>query len=256
MFSRLFGKSNKQTSNDSHGIRKVADWSFLGTDMHSHFIPGIDDGAQTVEDSVQLIRQMQTLGYQGIITTPHIKSDHYPNTAVGILHGLEILRNALSDNGIHMPVRAAAEYYIDDHFMHLLETEPLLAIKGNEVLVELSFLYEPMRFNDILFMIQTKGYRPILAHPERYMFYHDRKQVYRELKDRGCLLQLNLIALAGYYGKAVKGIAEYILKEGLYDYCGTDMHHLQHAENMSRLLDNDIMLRLQSYPFLNSKLTV
>lgn len=256
MFSRLFGKSNKHSSGEGHGVRKVADWSFLGTDIHSHLIPGIDDGAQTVDDSIELIRRMQALGYKSLVTTPHIKSDHFPNTSVGILHGLDILHNALKDNGIYMPVRAAAEYYIDDHFIHLLETEPLLTITGNEVLVELSFLYEPMRFNDILFRIQTKGYKPILAHPERYLFYHDRKQIYKELKDRGCMLQLNLIALVGYYGKAVRSVAEMLLKEGLYDYCGTDMHHLQHAESMSKLLEHDIALKLQSYHFLNSRLTI
>ncbi len=250
MFSKLFGRK-KETSVTG---QPVSDWSFLGTDIHSHFVPGIDDGAQTVEDSVNLIRQMQDMGYRSIVTTPHIKYDHFPNTRNTILTGLQQLHHALEEQGITMPVKAAAEYYIDDHFMHLLDSEPLLTITGNEVLVEMSFMFEPVRFSEIIFKIQTAGYKPILAHPERYAFYHSRPEVYRELKDRGCYLQLNVIALAGYYGKSVKHIAEQLLKERLYDYCGTDMHHLKHAEVMQRMRHSGIMQSLVTYPFLNASI--
>lgn len=250
MFSKLFGRKKETVVTG----QPISDWSFLGTDIHSHFVPGIDDGAQTVEDSVNLIRQMQDMGYRSIVTTPHIKYDHFPNTRNTILTGLQQLHHALEEQGITIPVKAAAEYYIDDHFMHLLDSEPLLTITGNEVLVEMSFMFEPVRFSEIIFKIQTAGYKPILAHPERYAFYHSRPEVYRELKDRGCHLQLNVIALAGYYGKSVKHIAEQLLKERLYDYCGTDMHHLKHAEVMQKMRHSSVMQSLVSYPFLNASI--
>jgi protein-tyrosine phosphatase len=251
MFSKIFGSKQKAVKTDEPLAK---DFSFLVADMHSHFIPGVDDGAQTVEDSLSLIGQMQAFGYKSLITTPHIKHDHFPNTRETIHNGLHILQQALRERGIDMPVKAAAEYYIDDHFLHLLDTEPLMTIKGNEILVELSFLFEPVKLNDIIFRIQTKGYRPILAHPERYAFYHNKLDKYKELKDRGCLLQLNAIALTGYYGRNVKYVAENMMKMKLYDYCGTDMHHIRHVENMQKLIQTGSVRKLQDYPFLNSQL--
>jgi protein-tyrosine phosphatase len=256
MFSKLFGFKKDKQEVAEPGKAVVKDWSFLGTDMHSHLIPGIDDGAQTVEDSIMLIEKLREMGFKSLITTPHIKSDHFPNSKQTIGHGLQILKQALAEKNIDIPVTAAAEYYIDEHFMDLLEQKELLTITGNEVLVEISFMIEPARFHEILFQIQMAGYRPILAHPERYSFYHDKPESYIELKNRGCLLQLNTLALTGYYGKIVKHTAEKCLKEGLYSYCGSDMHHIKHAENLHNILSTDIINTLQKYPFLNSKLQV
>ncbi len=250
MFSKLFGRKEKSSDADKAYAR---DWSFLGTDMHSHFVPGVDDGAQTVEDSINLIREMQDLGYKNIVTTPHIKYDHYPNTPHTILTALQQLHTALQEQNIDIPVKAAAEYYIDDYFTRLLESgEQLLTVTGNELLVEISFMFEPIGLNEIFFNIQTAGYKPILAHPERYSYYHAKPEMYKQFKQRGCYLQLNVIALAGYYGKTVKQAAEYMLKEGLYDYCGTDMHHLKHAGVMQQLRNSGIMSTLETYPFRNS----
>lgn len=248
MFS-WFRKKDSQppTTSPAH-----TDYSFLVTDMHSHFIPGIDDGAQTIEDSIALIRAMKDMGFTSLVTTPHIKFDHYPNTTETIQNGLRQLHQALKENNIDIPIKAAAEYYIDDHFMQLLESEPLLTIRNNEVLVELSFMFEPLNFFNTLFKIQTKGYKPILAHPERYTFYHDKKEIYEQLKDRGVMLQLNTIALTGYYGKSVKDIAEYLLEKRLYDYCGSDMHHLRHADQLRKALSIKTFNTFQQYPFKNA----
>lgn len=252
MFSKLFGR--KKNLEERHRTPPGSDWSFLKTDMHSHFIPGVDDGAQTVEDSIQMIRELMAMGYEKVITTPHIKSDIYPNTPYLIKSGLKILREGLAAAGIHIPVHAAAEYYLDERFMEMLEEGSLLTITGNEVLIEFSFAYEPMRIGDTIFRIQTKGYKPILAHPERYGYFHGKPHVYKDFKDRGCLLQLNVLSIAGYYGKPVKEIAEMLLKEGLYDYCGTDMHHLRHAEGMKRLHESEAFGLLYHYPFQNKNL--
>jgi protein-tyrosine phosphatase len=251
MFSKLFGFGKKPSVKIPDAERN---YSFLSTDMHSHLVPGIDDGAQTIDDSIELIQKLQAMGFRSIITTPHIKTDHYPNNKVTISEGLQQLKAALTERGIQMPIKAAAEYYIDEYFMQLLANKDLLTVRDNEVLVEISFMAEPLKFHDILFQMQTSGYRPILAHPERYIFYHQRPETYRELKNKGCLLQLNTIALTGYYGKPVKQIAEFLLKERLYDYCGSDMHHIKHAETLERILDSSILETLIRYPFLNSRL--
>jgi len=252
MFSKLFGSKNKTEKRET--TSEGANWSFLQTDMHSHLIPGIDDGAQTIDDSISLISEFQLLGYKSIVTTPHIKSDYYPNDGAIINNGLNELRQALSERNVHFPIKAAAEYYVDERFVEMLENTPLLTVNNNEVLIEFSFMFEPMRLTDIIFKLQTKGYKPIIAHPERYNYYHQKTQAFRELKDRGCLLQLNALALSGYYGKPVKDVAEKLLHDGLYDYCGTDMHHVRHADAMKKLAQSKAFSLLYNYPFRNKNI--
>lgn len=253
MFSKLFG-SKKSNTPSRAALGDDVNWSFLKTDMHSHLIPGIDDGAQTIEDSVALVREFQNLGYESIVTTPHIKSDYYPNDPAIINNGLNELRQALNEQNIHIPIKAAAEYYVDERFVEMLESGPLMTINDNEVLIEFSFVFEPMRINEILFQMQTKGYKPVIAHPERYNYYHIKPNAFRELKDRGCLLQLNAISLTGYYGRTVREISENLLDDKLYDYCGSDIHHLRHAETMRKLIRSRRFAQMYHYPFLNSRM--
>lgn len=255
MFSSFFkrGKSEKEKYGDLP-IPEDASFSFLGADMHSHFVPGIDDGAKTVEDSILLLKAMERMGYTSVVTTPHVMIDFYPNTNTSIRNGLEVLRRAAKDNNINLHINAAAEYYIDEYFSQLMEKEPLLTIHKNEVLVEFSMIYEPPMLNNVLFNMQSRGYRPVLAHPERYSSLHRNFDKYVELKDRGCLFQLNILSLTGYYGANVAAVASNLLEKKMYDYCGTDMHHEKHAAATEEILKTRMYNTLMSYPFLNSKL--
>jgi len=257
MFSKFFKRKKEESEEQLDGVLPLngADWSFLGTDIHSHFIPGIDDGAQTVEDSLTLIRSMIDMGFKNIVTSPHVFIDYYPNTTTSIQNGLQVLQDALKENNIDIKVKAAAEYYVDEYFSDLIDKEPLLTVHDNKVLIEFSMLFEPVMMNDVIFKMQGAGYRPILAHPERYLFFHKDLDKYRELKDRGCLLQLNLLSTTGYYGKGVKEATDKLLAQGMYDYCGTDMHHERHAVAMRGLLHSKLYSALANYPFLNSKIT-
>jgi len=251
MFSKWFGTKKNEEEQDE-ALTSPNDCSFLATDLHSHFIPGIDDGAQTMEESIEMIRQMKDLGYKSIITTPHINYDHYPNTSEGILNGLKEVHIALQEQGIDIPVKAAAEYFIDDYFIQILDREPLLTITQNQVLVEFSFAFQPVQLFDILFKMQTLSYRPIIAHPERYIYFLDKPEIYRELKDRGCLLQMNMLSPSGYYGPQIKKIADKILDQGLYDYCGTDMHNIRHTETLRKFIQSKAFARIKQYPFKNA----
>lgn len=242
---KFFSAAKKDTNNPV----LPKDFSFLKTDIHSHLVPGIDDGSPDVEESLSLLRQLQSLGYTSIVTTPHIKWDRYPNTRHTIAEGLELLKAAMEKAGIEMNIRAAAEYFLDDHFQGLLDNhEPLLTIDENKVLVEFSFYAEPFQPHDTFFRIQTAGYQPVLAHPERYGYYHDKREVYKTLKSTGVLFQLNLLAVTGYYGKKAQGISEWLLKEGMYDFCGTDLHHAKHAEGLRELASSRQLQVLQQYP--------
>ena len=256
MFSRLFNRKKKEESPyDNLPVPENANWSFIGTDMHSHFLPGIDDGAKTIEDSLTLLRAMMDMGYKNIITTPHVMVDYYPNTTQTITAALEKVKDALAENNIDLPIRAAAEYYIDEYFIQLMESESLLTIHKNEVLVEFSMMYEPPMLNEVLFKMQNCGYRPILAHPERYVSLHRTMERYSEFKDRGCLLQLNMLSISGYYGSGIKSVAEQLLAKGMYDYCGSDMHHEKHAavlksDGRNERLSQICRLSFLKFPFV------
>ena len=255
MFSRLFNRKKKEQDIYEYMPAPVgANWAFLGADMHSHFIPGIDDGAKTIEDSLGMIRAMKDMGYKSIITTPHVMIDYYPNTVETITAGLQKVQQALKENNIDIPIKAAAEYYIDESFMTLVDKKELLTIRDNEVLVEFSMLYEPPMLSEVIFRMQSAGYKPIIAHPERYLFFHGNLRKFRELKDNGCLMQMNLLSVAGYYGKNIKIVADELMSKGIYDYCGSDMHHEKHAAALKALAGSKEYNSIIGYPFLNSRL--
>jgi tyrosine-protein phosphatase YwqE len=205
------------------------DFNMLKADMHSHLIPGIDDGSPDMETSLQLTRGMMELGYQKLITTPHIMWDMYRNSRQTILEGLEQLRSAVKAEAIDVEINAAAEYFLDEHIEELIKNnEPLLTISANMVLVEFSMAHSPMNLKDILFEMQMRGYQPVIAHPERYTYLANNKEFYDEMKDIGCMFQLNLLALGGHYGKPVHDLAQYLVKKEYYDLVGSDLHHIRH----------------------------
>ncbi len=204
----------------------------LEVDMHSHLIPGIDDGAREVEDSLQMIRRFSELGYRKLVTTPHVMSDFYKNTPETILPGLEKVKDRLKQEGINMQIEAAAEYYLDEAFEKLISDKNLLTFGDNYVLFELPFISEPPNFKSVLFDLQTHGYKPVLAHPERYGFWYNDFEKYRDLHDQGIYLQLNMLSLIGHYSPETQKIAERMVKEGLVRFLGSDCHHPHHQELM------------------------
>lgn len=208
-------------------------YSRLVADMHSHLIPGIDDGAPDLATSLKLIRGMTELGFSKLITTPHIMWDIYKNSREKILERADRLRDAVNKEGIPVEIHAAAEYFLDDHVAGLIKNnEPLLTISGKSVLVEFSLAYPSHSLKSILFDMQMQGYQPVIAHPERYIYLQQNKEFYEELKEIGCLFQLNLMALNGHYGRSVQELAQYLIRKNHYELIGTDLHHARHLEEL------------------------
>jgi tyrosine-protein phosphatase YwqE len=238
------------------GNSERLNFSVLGTDMHSHLIPGIDDGAKNLDHSLALLEALKGMGYQKVVTTPHINWEHYPNTAEKILAGLTEVQNAVKDRELGIEVKAAAEYFLDEHFEQLLEQKALLPIHQNWVLVEFSFFGAHPRAEEWLFKMQTFGYCPILAHPERYLYYRENWSKYSRLRDLGCTFQLNLLSICGYYGNEVRKNAEWLLKKGAIQLLGTDLHHERHVESLQNGLTNSNLLQelLKKDSWLNTEL--
>jgi tyrosine-protein phosphatase YwqE len=205
-------------------------------DIHSHLLPGIDDGAKDLNNSIELIQKMSSYGIKNFITTPHVLGDVYPNSSETIKNKLKEVRDELNNRNIKdVTINAAAEYMMDEQFSDLLEKGDILTLKDNYILVEMSYFSPPINLFEILFQIQLKGYKPILAHPERYNSYHNNFEVYYKLKKAGCLFQLNLLSLTEQYGKFVTKTAEKLIKENLYDFVGTDTHHKNHLNLLQKI---------------------
>ncbi|MDD5149722.1 MAG: histidinol phosphatase [Flavobacterium sp.] len=203
-------------------------------DIHSHLLPGIDDGARNFEDSLRLTQSLQAIGISQFITTPHIIHHVWENTSKGIKMVEEATVKQLEKHQIKVPFRAAAEYMMDDYFVELFKSEKLLTLKDNYVLVEMSYINPPIQLYEILFELQVAGYIPVLAHPERYLFYHSKFDEYQKLKKAGCLFQLNLAAVVGYYGEGIVKVAEKLLQKGMYNFVGSDAHHDKHVASFGQ----------------------
>jgi tyrosine-protein phosphatase YwqE len=224
------------------------DYSLLKTDMHSHLIPGIDDGAPDMDAAVQLVKGLAELGYKKLITTPHVMWDMYKNTTLGILNGYEMLQQRIIQEKIDVTIGVAAEYFLDNYVKTLLgNKEPLLTIKDNLVLVEFSMASEPIGLKEILFEMQLQGYQPVIAHPERYSYHERNLEFFAIMKSSGYWFQLNILSLVGLYGKSARTLAHQFIKNNYYELAGTDLHNPLHlralrdpsiSNELKKLLDS------------------
>ncbi|CAL2088232.1 Protein-tyrosine-phosphatase [Tenacibaculum sp. 190524A02b] len=226
-------------------LNEVFNDSFV--DIHSHLLPGIDDGAKSIENSIELIEKMYSYGIKNFITTPHVLGDVYPNSSQLIKEKETEVKKELLKRGMNdISFTAAAEYMMDEQFVERLKRDDILTLKDNYVLVEMSYFNAPFNLYEILFDIQLKGYKPVLAHPERYNFYHNDFQQYYKLKKAGCVFQLNLLSLTEQYGKGVQKITQKLLSENLYDFVGTDTHHMNHLRLLKKIGDKKVVNKIKN----------
>lgn len=210
-------------------------------DIHSHILPGIDDGAKNLMDSQSLLEAMKALGFSQCITTPHTMKNVWNNTRETIISAETNVKTNLPKLSSELKIKAASEYFLDENLMQLIQDEKLLTLKDTYILVEMSYLNAPLQLFDFLFELQLKGYQLILAHPERYVYYHENKDAFDKLKKAGCMFQLNLLATVGYYGKEVAKVANYLLNNQMYDFVGSDIHHANHI----KAFQNKIVIKIK-----------
>lgn len=232
------------------------DLSDLKVDIHSHLIPGIDDGSQSMEETIGMLLKFVDLGYQKVITTPHIMQDHYPNSPEIIKEGLDKVRAEIDKLNIPISIEAAAEYYFDEFLFKKIKEDDILTFGENYVLFELSFVSKPHNLDQLIFDFKTNNYTPILAHYERYPYLFEGGMAYVErLKEKGLKIQLNLNSLTGHYGKGVQKQAELLIDSKLVDIVGTDCHRIEHLEILESNLKEDYYNKLHDLDLLNRKLS-
>lgn len=222
LFGNLFKKKEV--------VLDPVDFSEIHTDIHSHFLPGIDDGADTMDQSIQLIKKMKDLGFKKVITTPHVMSDYYRNTKEIIQTKKQDVLDEIERNYINIQFDASAEYYVDDDLERKVLEGEILPIHNKYMLIELPFIGEPMHLSNFIFSTQTHGYSIILAHPERYTYWLTDKGKFHKLKDKDILFQINLNSLSGYYGQEAKILSEWLIDENLIELVGTDCHRLDQLD--------------------------
>jgi protein-tyrosine phosphatase len=220
------------------------DISGILVDMHSHLIPGIDDGVKDLSSALTIIKYLQSLGYKKIITTPHIMADIYKNTPEIILSEIEFLKKVVKDEGIDIEIEAAAEYLLDESFKENIQKNNFLTLKDSYVLVELPYFMVPPDFYENIFDLQINNYKVIIAHPERYSYWHDDFSKLEDLKIRDVLFQINILSLSGYYSNQVKKVAERLIHHDMVEFAGSDLHNVQQLEFMRKALHSHSMEKL------------
>lgn len=215
-------------------------------DIHSHILPGIDDGAKTMGHSIELLTHMYKLGIRNFICTPHVIEGVWENSTEKILSVFNELKAVVEQtpNLREVSLRVAAEYMMDENFHKLLSNKDLLPIKDNKILVEMSYLAPPANLFETIAEIQVKGFVPILAHPERYKSFHQDLGVYQQLKSAGCMFQMNMISLSNYYGKDVHESAIWLLRNNMIDFIGSDLHHMRHMEVIESVVTRRNMMEM------------
>jgi len=219
--------------------KRVSQYS-LDVDIHSHILPGIDDGSGSLEESLEMLKSFKEAGYSKLIATPHVMVDVYRNTPAIVNEKLKLLKAEVKKNGIDIELEAAAEYYLDDGFLEHLNSGNLLTFGDDYLLFETSYMDRPINLEDMIFEIQAAGYKPVFAHPERYRYINNLEQEYRRLKDLGLYFQVNLNSLIGGYGKSAKQKAEFLVKNGMVSFLGSDAHGLKHIEGVKKVKSLDI----------------
>ncbi len=213
----------------------------LRVDMHSHLVPGVDDGAKDLEESIFLIESLYALGYRTLITTPHIRPEYFPNEPETLLERFAELQGAVAGRFAGLTMACAAEYYVDFGFLEYMERKELLTFSGRRVLIELSTIAPPPNLEEIIFALRLKGLQPVVAHPERYGYF--RTKEFMRIRELGCEFQINLMSLVGHYGTETRQRAEKLIDTGLVDFFGSDCHIPAHIGVLRELANKSAVLK-------------
>jgi len=225
----------------------------LRVDMHSHLLAGLDDGVKTHDEAIDLIQHFASLGYEKLITTPHIMNDYYRNEPESIKEKLSELNALLLQNNISLTIETAAEYFLDEELMKKVESkESLLTFGKKYLLFETNFLTEPYQLNDFIFKITTQGYKPIMAHPERYGYMTMEKA--EEFRDRGVFFQINIPSLVGFYSKPIQKLAYKMIDKGWVEMLGSDCHSMIYMHALNEAIQNKYFRKAVALPLLNNSL--
>lgn len=231
MFNFLFGKKKKEEDEDLQLITK---------DLHSHFIPAIDDGSSSVEETLTMLKTFIGMGFSKVITTPHI-TEGYDNSPETILPGLQTIREAIQKEGLNIQIEAAAEYFLNESFFKMCQedSKDLLSFGDRYILIETAFLNRPIILNETVKVLQSLGYNPIYAHPERYQYLQGNWDLVKKIYETGIMFQINALSIGGYYDDGARKLAERLIDNQMVHFVGSDCHKPKHAEAYKKVRESN-----------------
>lgn len=243
LFGRLFSRNPRLFSEPDRRLQ---------TDIHSHLLPGIDDGSPDMDTTLNMLSAMYEQGIQHVITTPHVLNDLYPNTHELITSKLQEVRAVANEAGLQIQIDAAAEYYLDEWFIrhYLKEERPLLTLWDKYVLLETNYVERPGYLEEVVFELQLRGYKVVFAHPERYHYLLRDFRKFSPLYESGLIFQSNLLSFTEHYGPEVQRAAQHLLKEGMIRMLGSDAHKMEHLERIRILKRSPLYAELMELPLL------
>ena len=225
--------------------------SCLSTDLHSHLLPGIDDGVESFDEALALLRSFAELGYKKVITTPHVMQDYYRNEPETIVSLAKELNDKLKAADIPVELEAAAEYLDESLVEKVGGAGKVLTFGNNYLLFETSFMDKPIFMDDFIFECTSKGYNPVLAHPERYAYVHNDPRILGELQHRGVLLQINANSIGGYYSKEVRKLVRKMIDDRIVNFVGSDCHSEKHMQVLKSTVNDPYFRKACELPLLN-----
>lgn len=223
----------------------------IESDWHSHVLPRIDDGSPNEEQSLEMLQEYVRLGIKKIVATPHVRADYFKNTKESIIAAQSKVQHLITTHQLPLVLEASAEYFADENFLQLIEQDQLLPIENQYILFEFSMQSPTLWATKLVEKLQRKGYTPLLAHPERYRYWHGKPQEWKKWKNRGVCFQLNLLSILGQYGSAERRAAFQLLEADYIDAVGSDAHGLRHLQKLNELANNPHFDKLQQLPLLN-----
>ena len=229
--------------------------NFLEVDLHSHLIPNIDDGVKSWDESLDILTRLSSIGYKKIITTPHIIHNYYPNTPQQIREGVAELNRRVIDEGLSLTVEAGAEYFVDEQFANQVKSkEELLTFGDGYILIETPFMNKPLFLEDVIFNLQTMGLKPVLAHPERYLYLQNDMELVRGLCSNGVFLQVNMSSLTGYYAKEAQKLAKHLIDSRNVHFLGSDIHNHKHLLEVEKAIKSKLFQKCRQLDLHNCSL--
>lgn len=224
---------------------------FIESDWHCHVLPGIDDGSQNEEQSLEMLKEYVRLGVKKIVATPHVRADYFKNTKESIIEAQSKVQQLITTHQLPLVLEASAEYFADENFLQLIEQDQLLPIESQYILFELSMQSPTLWATKLVEKLQKKGFTPLLAHPERYRYWHGKPREWQKWKNHGVCFQLNLLSIMGHYGAEERRVALQLLDADYIDAVGSDAHGLRHLQKLNELAKNPHFDKLQQLPLLN-----
>lgn len=198
------------------------------TDVHSHILFNIDDGSYSIEESIELLKKLQNIGFHDVILTPHyIKGSNYSANNQIKRKQFNLLKETIKEHNLKINIHLGNEIFISNDILNLLETDEISSLNNTKyLLIELPFHNQILNLEDIIYEIKLKGYLPVIAHPERYTYFQENYKLVDNLKELDVMFQCNYVSILGYYGKSAEKLVKYMFKNKYVDYLGTDIHHL------------------------------